>query len=542
MKAFLFARVSTEEQKDAGNSLPAQIERMHNYCDRKGFIVAEEYSFDESAYKEKRDEFDELLAKLSQYDEKIAVCFDKVDRLSRNVFDKRVKELYDQALEEKIELHFVSDGQVINNDMSAVEKFQFGISLGLAKYYSDAISDNTKRGLEGMRERGEWSGPAPFGYTSVMRDVKKRLRDNLVPDPLNAHHVQEIFEMYASGQHSISTIRDHLNEQGVKTRTGRPFHNSAVHVILTNSFYYGRAYSRTYNKYFNHIYEPLISKSLFDEVETMLKERDNTAGHVKRKKSNPFARLLTCGNCVCTVCREVKRDKPYHACSNGKKICKREYIQEEKLMEQLKPLFQNIQLSDEQINNIVNDLRENHEYKARYHKEELKKLNAAELAIQQKTDSLLDLLLSDRITQEVYERKMNDMDVEKANINLKRAEHAGADKEYHIHAKHVCLLARRAGELFEGANDEEKNQILNLVLSNIELKDRQLTYTLKKPFDCIISYAQATQKATQCDPSVSDRKSVLRQLESFRTVNWQNIVDSLRYSLPSFLSLPSPSN
>ncbi len=53
--------------------------------------------------------------------------------------------LYEKALNDEIELHFVSDGQVINSKISAVEKFQFGISLGLAKYYSDAISDNVKR-------------------------------------------------------------------------------------------------------------------------------------------------------------------------------------------------------------------------------------------------------------------------------------------------------------------------------------------------------------------------------------------------------------
>ena len=33
----------------------------------------------------------------------------------------------------QLELHFVSDGQIINSRISAVEKFQFGISLGLGK-------------------------------------------------------------------------------------------------------------------------------------------------------------------------------------------------------------------------------------------------------------------------------------------------------------------------------------------------------------------------------------------------------------------------
>lgn len=32
MKAILIARVSTEEQKEAGNSLPAQIARLERYC------------------------------------------------------------------------------------------------------------------------------------------------------------------------------------------------------------------------------------------------------------------------------------------------------------------------------------------------------------------------------------------------------------------------------------------------------------------------------------------------------------------------------
>ena len=76
--------------------------------------------------------------------EKVIVCCDKVDRLSRNVFDKRISLLYEKALNDQIELHFVSDGQIINSRISAVEKFQFSISLGLAKYYSDAISDNVQ--------------------------------------------------------------------------------------------------------------------------------------------------------------------------------------------------------------------------------------------------------------------------------------------------------------------------------------------------------------------------------------------------------------
>ena len=130
MKAVILARVSTEEQKDAGNSLPAQVERLKSYCQRKGFEMSEDrtFSFDESAYKTKRDEFDKILEYLKSSKEKIAVCFDKVDRLSRSIFDKRVAALYEKAIANEIELHFVSDGQIIDAAMSAPDKFRFGMS------------------------------------------------------------------------------------------------------------------------------------------------------------------------------------------------------------------------------------------------------------------------------------------------------------------------------------------------------------------------------------------------------------------------------
>src|ERR1035437_3109819 len=157
MKAINVSRVSTEEQKEAGNSLPAQVERIRDYCKKKSFEMLKPFSFDESAYKEKRDEFDKLLEYVQEVakKEKVAVCFDKVDRLSRSIFDKRVATLYEMAIADKIELHFVSDGQVINNNMNAGDKFAFGMKLGLSKYYSDAISDNVRRAFEQKRRNGE---------------------------------------------------------------------------------------------------------------------------------------------------------------------------------------------------------------------------------------------------------------------------------------------------------------------------------------------------------------------------------------------------
>src|SRR5581483_6454277 len=200
MKAILIARVSTEEQREAGNSLPAQVARLEKYCQNKGLEILQSYSFDESAYTNDRSEFDRIIDIILDQKEKVAVCCDKVDRLSRNVFDKRISLLYEKALNDELELHFISDCQIITSRISAVEKFNFSISLGLAKYYSDTISDNVKRAMEQKVRKGEWLAKAPFGYKNIrhpdgMADV--------IVDDYQASLIKKLFELYATQAYSM---------------------------------------------------------------------------------------------------------------------------------------------------------------------------------------------------------------------------------------------------------------------------------------------------------------------------------------------------
>ena len=86
IKAIILARVSTEEQKEAGNSLPAQQARLVNYIERNSdkLKLDKEFIFDESAYKEHRKEFQKIVDYIQSQKEVVALCCDKVDRLSRD--------------------------------------------------------------------------------------------------------------------------------------------------------------------------------------------------------------------------------------------------------------------------------------------------------------------------------------------------------------------------------------------------------------------------------------------------------------------------
>lgn len=256
MNAILIARVSTEEQKEAGNSLPAQVVRLEKYCQNKGFKVAQVCSFDESAYTDDRSEFDKIIDLILNQKEKIVVCADKVDRLSRSVFDKRMSVLYEKALKDELELHFVSDGQIITSRISAAEKFQFSINLGLAKYYSDAISDNVKRAMEQKLRKGEWVSKAPYGYKNI---TKPGGVSDVIIDEYQAAIVKKSFDLYTTGAYSQNIICEQI-----KKEHGIDWPRGSLGKILSNSFYYGIMFVN--GKEYPHRYPTIITQAIFEQA------------------------------------------------------------------------------------------------------------------------------------------------------------------------------------------------------------------------------------------------------------------------------------
>ena len=50
---------------------------------------------------------------------------------------------------------------------------------------------------------------------------------------------------------------------------------------------------------------------------------------------------------------------------------------------------------------------------------------------------------------------------------------------------YLLSLSRMAPDLFENAEIEEKRTLLNTVLSNLELNDKELRLKLKESYDCM---------------------------------------------------------
>lgn len=494
MKAILVARVSTEEQREANNSLPAQMSRMEDYCKRSDLEILERFSFDESAYKEKRDEFDRILAYIDAQDEKIAVCFDKVDRLSRDIFDKRVPLLYNKAVEDSIELHFVSDGQVIDTKMSAGDKFMFGTKLWLSKYFSDAISDNVKRAFEQKRRNWESTWPAKLWYINT-RDIHDK--SDTVPDPERKHLIIKMFQLYATGEHSMDSIRRVMLELWLRSKKWNMLSLSTIEKILKDPFYHWVGESKYWN--YNHKYARLISKELFDRCQEVRKRKKWRPEKVMARQDFVFWGILKCEKCGCSITAEMKKKKSgkefrYYSCTNWKKICEREYINEKVLFEPINDVLSQLSnIPQETFNRLLNELRNSNETDRSFNKAQITRLERERKQVKTEDENLIRKFCdpSARITPEIYDKlhQENQDKITHLESNIKK--YSEEDSEYETTLEIVISLATRAKEIFESSEVAEKRMFVRLLLQNPTLEGRKPLFNLQSPFDLVLNLSNS---------------------------------------------------
>lgn len=198
--------------------------------------------------------------------------------------------------------------------------------------------------------------------------------------------------------------------------------------------------------------------------------------------------MITCEKCGGSISGEIKKGKYiYYSCSNFKGICNRKGTREEVLLEPIYEILSSINLPQDKIDFIVEGLRNSHAEKKEYHNTIISNLQNEYAEIQRKKDRLLDLLIDARITQDIYDKKIQSLQLRSQEISIQLEEHTTADQEYHISVSRVLDLAKRACEIFESSEVKEKQQILSMILSNCRLDDGNLVYELRSPFDVIAS-------------------------------------------------------
>jgi site-specific DNA recombinase len=476
MRAIILARVSDEKQ----DSNEAQLARIEAYVKDKGLERWKMFELKESSTKGDRKKFQEIIDIIRTSKETIALVVDTVDRLQRG-FKESV--MFDELRKEgKVELHFYRENLIINKKSNSADILRWDMAVMFAKSYVLQLSDNVKRKYEKMRQDGEITGKPPLGYKSVYDEEGSRT--NVIPDDQNRYHIVKAFEEYAKGDVSVVTLADKMYKAGLRGRTNKKVTQAMIFRILNDTFYFGEAYSEIHNLRYEHRYEPLITKALFDKCQEVMM-RHNKVPTKYAAKPFIFRGLVVCSRCGGVIGGQLKKGKyVYYSCS-GYKSCKREYIKEADLLKQVHAVLESLQLSDEKIEEITDALRKIGESENRFYKTNVKSLRIEHDKYEARIKKMYEDRLDGRITDEMYDNFLREFKEKQAEILSRMQDHSDADEEFYLTANMVLSIAKRALPIFESSEPTEKRQFLGFLLQNCELNGNKLVFSLRSPFNLI---------------------------------------------------------
>jgi len=279
VKAVLYARISSEQQVDNW-SIPAQMREFEQYCQQKGWqaisVYSEEGKSARSDSLEKRPQFRRLLDDCKRGDIDVVVVH-SLDRWSRNL--RVTLDSFKQLADNRVSFVSITE----NIDYSTPEGKLFIAMLGaFAQYFSDSLAKHTSKGMKERVMNGLPNGDVPFGYRRL-KDGSTGEKGHVHIVPAEAEAVRQIFQYYAGGGWSLSSLAAWLNKQGFSTRnkrelrdgngklvTGpRPFTLYSVRWLLHNPFFTGKVKYR--GSLYPGTHDAIIDEQLFDRVQKRLK-------------------------------------------------------------------------------------------------------------------------------------------------------------------------------------------------------------------------------------------------------------------------------
>jgi site-specific DNA recombinase len=503
LKYFIYCRKSKEENKPIKKILSIESQRkvLINLAEKKQLKIVDIFEENKTAFKPGRPVFNKMMKKIKAGKANSLLVW-KIDRLTRNSFDTgKLGWLIDEG---KILEICTFDGSKYRN--SSDNKFLLDIQFALSQKSSNDTSENVKRDIQRKLEKGEWPGLAPLGYLNItkegviagksyspekQRELEKMERPlkRIEIDPLVGPLVKKLFKYASTGLYSLDCLQEKAKELGLKGRHGRDFSRSMISSLLHNCFYYGAI--KFNGNYYEGTHEPLISKSLFDEVDDRIKEKSKP---ITRHWNQAFKGLIKCP-CGCFVTAETKKKEnkttgelryyTYYHCTRRKGPCDQKAVTEKELEDQFEEKVKEATINDMVKELLTEAIKESHEEEKRIH---FKKLNHWQ-RVYRKCDGrlsrLLDALADGVISTEEFSSKKKDILEQKMEAKQHLESQEEANKVWHDYVGNLIITTNKVYEVFKKGSSENKKAILMAIGKNFLLKDGKVTFEFKEPFNWV---------------------------------------------------------
>ena len=470
MRAIILARVSDEDQRKA---LPAQMERLHSYVEKKQFELIKEYEFDETAFTTKRrKKFSAILKEVESYGkkERVALVADKVDRLLRDI--PTLVRVGEMLTNDTVELHFANDNLSVDKNMSAHDDFRLGLAAILARFYSKSSSDNIKRIFSYLMKQGVLLTKAPFGYKNIVREDRSKW---VIVQPDEAPALVSIFK-WRLEKYEYKEISKMVKEQ-----YGFYHPTNAIERMVHNPFYGGFIRDDKTGDLYPHKYEIIVPYELYQEVQDMGKRR-----FTPREGGYLFTGIIKCDYCgmpmvayASSKYKGTDNEKRYIRCR--KSDCPNQPASEPDLIDQIAEALKTFCLTDEDIEKIIAYIAQAENSGQRVHKTQLKDFDKEIERLEKQMSEIAARADKYDLPPELVKKEIDNVKAEWNSVKKKRQLEEGKEtKDLALTAEKVLHTAKNAHLIFsQSSSISDRRELLNNLVEPLKMRDKKLLIGFK---------------------------------------------------------------
>ena len=464
--AVIYARVSSKDQEREGYSIPAQLKLLREYAHAHEFEIVRDFIDVETAKTTGRKQFGEMVCFFRENPSCRVAIVEKTDRLYRNFRDCVTLE------DLEIEIHLPKEGQIISKDSKSQAKLVHGIQVVIARNYIENLREEVRKGMREKAEQGIYPSRPPLGYQN------NKLAHTIEIDHEKAPIAKRMYELYASGQHSLASARKVLKDE-----FGQLLAKGYLERLLKNPFYKGQFIWE--DKLYNGTHTPLVSVEAWEQVQAVFR------GHNKpkyRKHEFAFTGLLNCAYDNCAITAEFKKNRyTYYRCTGYRGKCDLPRFREAELGDRLAITLRNIHIPDDVLLQLEKSLLTDKGREEAIRKQQDERLRQRLSAVRQRLDKAYLDKLDGKITEEFWSRKSAEWTSEEQQVLSALQGLEQAKPERMLDAMRTLELANKAYFLYLKQEPAEKAKLLKMVLLNCGIDATTVYPTYRKPFDLIFA-------------------------------------------------------
>jgi len=514
MRYFIYCRKSSEGEERQVMSLTSQQEALAKaFGDKTDIEIVGVYEESKSAKTPGRPLFAEMLRRI-EAGEAEGIASWAPDRLARNSIDGgHVIYLLDRGVLR--DLKFAT--YTFENNSQG--KFMLSIMFGQSKYYSDALSENVKRGNATKVAMGWRPNRPPIGYLNCPQTR------TIIPDPDLFPLVRRMFDLFLTGAYSPRQIgKIAQDEWGFltprKTRSGgKPLDRSTIYRILANPFYKGMIkWDGTLHA---GRHTPMITATEFVTVQALLGRQGTPR---PARYTFAYTGVLACGACGRSITAERKVNKygaryTYYHCSARSRIsraCSERSVEARKLDRQFADALSAIAIPSKVAAWVREQLREEQATIEGSAMKIAASHAAARGEIATQLKELTSLRLRRMVDDDEFVRERERL--ESARLSLEKAPDPTTCQKLIELLDIAERVSVQAAKWFKHAAPERKQKILKTLCSNSTIRDKKVSIQAKKPLtirsnlgDCVPLRAVVDEVRTftgECEGLLRDIREI----------------------------------